>query len=364
MLEHRPGVSFGSPAQGRRRIEFYPELWHSYENFKWDTRMAASTTFDTEKVKQNIARIREKIHTEVNPQLLNEYRLLFKREISFFRRSWVAAYLLMLHDQEQGRNLPNSRGDRGAAWASRPKAKGPARAEAPRGNGRDQGKERRDQGGGQADTAAYGAAPDRPSLPEEESRRLFISIGRNRHLFPREVLGLIITKVQVAREDIGAIRILDSYSFVQVRDTVADAIIKALNGAMFRGRTLVVNYARSKREEGGEETAAEDPGDGREVPAGGTTGMAAAADDVRDDAAYDTAGGAGSGEGAFTFNGDGSPDDMSSGGGFPDDGPSGSGEAAGDGTDDVAEDQAAPEDSPDAEFPLEQGDDHHDKEGV
>jgi len=42
------------------------------------------------------------------------------------------------------------------------------------------------------------------------------------------------------------IRILDNYSFVQVRDTKADEIIDKLTGHKFRGRTLTVNYAKPK----------------------------------------------------------------------------------------------------------------------
>jgi hypothetical protein len=84
------------------------------------------------------------------------------------------------------------------------------------------------------------------SLPEEESKKLFISIGKNRRLFPREVITLIMSKSNAAREDIGIIRILDNYSFVQVRDSKADEIINALNGIKFRSKTLAVDYAKPK----------------------------------------------------------------------------------------------------------------------
>jgi hypothetical protein len=86
-------------------------------------------------------------------------------------------------------------------------------------------------------------------LPEEESSRLFVSIGRNRKVFPREIIGLLNAKARITRDDIGGIRILDNYSFVQVRNAVADAVIKALNGQNFRGRTLTVNYARTKQDD-------------------------------------------------------------------------------------------------------------------
>jgi hypothetical protein len=63
--------------------------------------------FDTEKTENNIGFILEKMKTEPDPLVLNKYRALFKRRISFFDRSWAAAYLLMLYDQG---NLGRGRG--------------------------------------------------------------------------------------------------------------------------------------------------------------------------------------------------------------------------------------------------------------
>ncbi|MDR2111236.1 MAG: DbpA RNA binding domain-containing protein [Spirochaetaceae bacterium] len=172
-----------------------------------------SSQFNKERTIKNIKIILEKIHTEVDPFLLNAYRSLMKKEVSFFRRSHVAAYLLMRLDQGSG-------GKRRGAEKSAP---------------RDESR----------------IEPNR-YLPEEESARLFISIGRNRRVFPREILGLINAKTSVAKDDIGTIRILDNYSFIQVRTTAADEIIEALNGISFRGRTLSVNYARNRRDEPGD----------------------------------------------------------------------------------------------------------------
>jgi hypothetical protein len=227
------------------------------ENSRRDDKMA----FDREKIKQKIAEINEKIGGEADPRLLNEYRVLFKKGISFFRRSWAAAYLLMLYDLGQGAG--NSRKESGSRSRAGPSLEGEGK-KSPR---RAEGSGKRDGG----ETSGRTAAP-RPFLAEEESRRLFISIGRNRRVFPREILGLILTRAQVAREDIGMMRILDSYSFVQVRDTAADAVIEALNGTTFRGKTITANYARLKREEGQGEDGAEEvdaaPGDADSLEAG------------------------------------------------------------------------------------------------
>jgi RNA recognition motif-containing protein len=167
---------------------------------------------DKEKAVKNLKVILEKALTEADLELLGEYRRLFKKEISLFRRSWAAAWLFMYYDRKEFPNLKN------------PVEKKPFKKE---------------------NTESIPADAE-VSLSEEESKKLFFSIGKNRHLFPREVIMFICSKTSVPREDIGSIRILDNYSFVQVRDTRADEIIEALNGLKFRGRTLTVNYAKPK----------------------------------------------------------------------------------------------------------------------
>ena len=165
---------------------------------------------DKEKARKTISLILDKVKTEADPWMLGEYHSLFKKGVPLFHRSKVAAYLLMLSDQ--GKNLRFSKN---------------------------------------TSRAPEEDAPRYPPLAEDESKRLFFSIGRSRRVYPREILGLINTntKPPIPREDIGAIRILDNYSFVQVRDTVAETIIEALNGMNFRGRPLTVNYAKSRKDE-------------------------------------------------------------------------------------------------------------------
>ncbi|MDR2371482.1 MAG: hypothetical protein LBD71_08380, partial [Treponema sp.] len=65
---------------------------------------------DKEKTKKNIAVILDRIKNEADPQLLNEYRSLFRKEVSLFNRSYAAAYLLMLYEQENAERSPRSGG--------------------------------------------------------------------------------------------------------------------------------------------------------------------------------------------------------------------------------------------------------------
>jgi hypothetical protein len=189
-----------------------------------------SLQFDQDRI---IKRIREslgKIYAEADPAVLNQYRGLIKKEVSFFKRSYLAAYLLMELDQRGGGMRHGGTGRDGRPY------RGSQAYGYRHGNG--------------ADSAEEGQKGERTGYPlaEEESVKLFFSAGRSRKVFPREILGLIISKTLIAKEDIGAIRILDNYSFVQVRNTVAETIINSLNGNMFRGRPLTVNFARSRKD--------------------------------------------------------------------------------------------------------------------
>jgi hypothetical protein len=189
-----------------------------------------SLQFDEDRIVKRIRESLDRIYAEADPAVLDQYRNLIKKEVSFFKRSYFAAYLLMELDQKGG----GRRYD---------------------GAGRDTRLYRGNQVhgykyGNDSTAAGDGQRVERGDYPlaEEDSVKLFFSVGRSRKVFPREILGLIISKTLVPREDIGAIRILDNYSFVQVRNTAADGIISNLNGSIFRGRPLVVNFARVRKD--------------------------------------------------------------------------------------------------------------------
>ncbi len=175
-----------------------------------------------EDVKAFLATVLDTVKQEGNPELLTQYRSLFRKQVPFFMRSWVAAYLIQQTTERTGKgNRAYTRNRKTLSDSHRNyKNENPAEGEQKKQN-----------------------------ISEEESTRIFISIGRNRRVFPREILSLILSETGVKKEDIGLIRILDNYSFVQVRKECADTIIEALNGKVFRGRTLTVNHARSKNDE-------------------------------------------------------------------------------------------------------------------
>jgi ATP-dependent RNA helicase DeaD len=78
--------------------------------------------------------------------------------------------------------------------------------------------------------------------------KLFLSMGKNRRVFPRDLIQLFMDRLKAERSQIHDIKVLDNYSFVEVDSSLAGRAIQELSGIEFKDRTLAVNYAR-KRED-------------------------------------------------------------------------------------------------------------------
>jgi hypothetical protein len=110
------------------------------------------------------------------------------------------------------------------------------------------------------------SGPDaaRPTRPQETPRapradartaaatgaftQLFISVGRNRRVYARDLTDLFVEKLQLAEGDIGGVRVFDKYSFVDIVPSKAEEAISRLNGLDVKGRPIAVNYAKKKEE--------------------------------------------------------------------------------------------------------------------
>lgn len=78
---------------------------------------------------------------------------------------------------------------------------------------------------------------------------LFMSIGKNRRVYPRDLVQLLFAAGQVSKADIGDIKILDNYSFIEVEESLAADVIGRLDGIQYRGRHLTVNFAKKRASE-------------------------------------------------------------------------------------------------------------------
>lgn len=223
-----------------------------------------------------IKEILQKIRTEYNIDDLANYRAFFKKHVPFFMRSWFAAALMLeLDGSPASRRAPNggrasrssSRSARGAGSAETPAAPRKGRDAEKNRNTDRSGSPARDSSTSRDDARLQEQNKVEPSprvvIPEDEASTLFFSAGRKRRVYPRDIVGFVLKESSVEREDIGDIRILDNFSFIQVRKLVADTLIDELNEKPFRGRNLTVSYAKPRPDPADVEYASADSDDDR-----------------------------------------------------------------------------------------------------
>ena len=113
------------------------------------------------------------------------------------------------------------------------------------------------QGGGRAPRPVEGQRAPRAEAPRQQradARRegqfvqLFVSVGRNRRVFARDLTDLFAEKLQLAAGDIGGVRVFEKYSFVDIVPARAEEAIAKLSGIELKGRAIMVNYAKKKEE--------------------------------------------------------------------------------------------------------------------
>jgi RNA recognition motif-containing protein len=164
----------------------------------------------------------EKVRSEEDPVELNKYRKLFKKNVPFALRNYVAAYLTK---NAEGGFRRDSYKRYGKEYRHE--------------NSRFNNEKKTD----------FDAQPSTRNIIDESlASTLFISTGRNRHVFPRYLIGLITHNTGLERNRIGEIRVLDNYSFVQFYTEDCDTVINALNGFEYRGRKLTVSFSKKKTE--------------------------------------------------------------------------------------------------------------------
>ena len=145
------------------------------------------TTTNEESIKETISGILRKIKEEEDPDELNSLRRMVRSQVPISLRSYFSAYLFK---------------------------------------------------------RALGQLEKKP----EAMTTLFISVGKNRKVYPRDLVSLFMRNMKLGRSDIGEIKVLDNYSFLDISLDHASEAISKLSGKTFRGKRITVNLARRKND--------------------------------------------------------------------------------------------------------------------
>jgi hypothetical protein len=239
-----------------------------------------------DEIAQRIGEILEAIRTPEHADDIIEIRKIVRKNVPFFFRSYFA---YLLKDSLMGGFKSGPR-DRDRNGRNQPKREQQPRDQL-RDSGRDQGKKVQNQepkqkqnrpepktgrqdkgrqdGARQNDAGLDGERSEERKnermapLPEGvEAATLFVSAGRKRHFYPRHLLELFVG-ADIPRESIGEIRLFDNYTFVQIIASDAAKAVANLDGAVFKGRKLTVNFAR-KKDEATDELTSSDEGASRD----------------------------------------------------------------------------------------------------
>ncbi len=235
-----------------------------------------------EQVSEYLKSATERVKTTENVDTLSELNKLFKKNVPLTVRKYVIAFMLKeslkhFHSYSSNSKERNNRSER---------SERPSRTKNSREN-REFRSEKKpvvvsEPVQNQPEEVATEEHPRHPRviIPEAEATSIFISIGKNRRVYPRDLVGVLIAIAGIDRDRIGDIKVLANYSFVQLYAADAQIVIDKLNGYDYRGRKLVVSYSRQRTED---ENEAEDS----QLPDGfGTEGISEQDMAAEDAAAY------------------------------------------------------------------------------
>jgi len=156
-------------------------------------------------LKGKLKSILKQIKEEEDPELLNQYKKIIKKTVPITMRAYLAAYLFK--------------------------------------------------------KALEGEHPE--PLAGGDMQTIFVSIGKNKKVFPRDLSRLFRKSLDLQPKDIGNIKVLDNYSFVDIPQSQAQRAIEVMDGIEFRGKNITVNFARKKEKKNNSRDTNKDSRDNR-----------------------------------------------------------------------------------------------------
>lgn len=81
----------------------------------------------------------------------------------------------------------------------------------------------------------------------EKNVELYINIGRDKKIFPPDLVNFIKQSMKIKHEQIQNIKIHDTYSFFRIPEDFADKAIILLSVKKFRGKKIAVHYAKKSQ---------------------------------------------------------------------------------------------------------------------
>lgn len=195
------------------------------------------------------------IRDNADLERLKVIRRQIRKALPLSVRAYLPAYLLR---EAVGAGVPQAASGRDrpapAARTAKPPAAKPSSATAPSAKPAAAEAPRRVPDTPAPVKAAATDAPtpaDTPDAPagnsDSDMARLFVSVGRSRRVSRQMLTDLFVVKLDLPQDQIGEVRVLDNFSFIEVPAAVAQSAIDRITGETLNGRRVNVDFARSKK---------------------------------------------------------------------------------------------------------------------
>lgn len=186
----------------------------------------------------------EKIKTEENIEMLADLVSVFKKNVPFTLRKYVTSYLLKeVLKNSHSFNRSNSR-NRNSTFKNRNERD--SRSSKP--DFKNNNRIEKDQVAASTDSVTTEERPQRQrvQIDEDKAKSIFISVGKNRRVYPRDLVGILVNVANIDRDRIGDIKIFANFSFIKLYKEDAEIAIEKLNGYAYKGTSLSVSFSRKK----------------------------------------------------------------------------------------------------------------------
>ena len=195
------------------------------------------------------------IRDNADLERLKVIRRQIRKALPLSVRAYLPAYLLR---EAVGAGVPQAASGRDrpapAARTAKPPAAKPSSTTAPSAKpGATEAARRVPEAPAPVKAAATDAPTpaDTPDAPagnsDSDMARLFVSVGRSRRVSRQMLTDLFVVKLDLPQDQIGEVRVLDNFSFIEVPTAVAQSAIDRITGETLNGRRVNVDFARSKK---------------------------------------------------------------------------------------------------------------------
>ncbi|MCU1585597.1 MAG: cold-shock protein [Microbacteriaceae bacterium] len=108
----------------------------------------------------------------------------------------------------------------------------------------------RDDRGGRVERSERAERPERRARPSASPMASYrIEVGKRHKVEPRQIVGALANEGGLSREDFGAIKILPSFSLVELPADLSEAVLAKLEGTRISGKLIELRPDRARRDD-------------------------------------------------------------------------------------------------------------------